>query len=357
MYCERELRVITPLILKHGYTLDTVQPHLQGERYLMNAVTTTSGKKLILYGTDSTGLRVVIKVSREKNGIEEINHERTCRTILTHIDFARDVFKTPKECAYIEEKGYVISIQEFIPQEITFLERTLEEQFFFALDAFKSQEGAHATTYNHRKLIKNVFGIRTGETYIDSFNSFQKRIGEKVPHETDLLSNLDEAVKILISEKNTIEQYAGFLTHTDFVPHNIRIMDDTIYLLDHSSITFGNKYEGWARFINFMTLYNPPLQKALEAYVRDNRTPEESQVLHLMRIYRLGEIIWYYVKTLEKSTGSLLELNTKRVHFWNTVLRHVIDKRELPTEIIEDYTTNRDTLRSDDEKKRQQGLH
>ncbi len=356
-YCHDELIVIAPILNRHGYVLDEMQPHLQGERYLMNAITTTSGKKLILLGKDPSEKRVVIKVSREKHGIDEIKHEKMCRTILTKIDFARDVFNTPREVAYIEEGGYVIRIQEFIEQTCAFLERPLRDQFSFALSAFKGQEGAHATTYKHHAFIANVFGVRTGDTYLNSFAKFKTNIALTFPHEMNITTTLNTAFEILTAGEKTTDQYCGFLTHTDFVPHNIRIMNDTIYLLDHSSITFGNKYEGWARFINFMTLYNPPLQHALEQYVRDNRTKEESDSLRLMRIYRLGEIIWYYVRTLEKSSDSLFELNTTRIYFWNTVLSLVLKREEVSQSIIDAYKAKRDSLRSDEEKERQINLH
>ena len=106
-----------------------------------------------------------------------------------------------------------------------------------------------------------------------------------------------------------------------------------------------------------MTLYNPPLQKALEKYVQDNRTQEETISLRMMRIYRLGEIIWYYTQTLQKSSDDLLKLNTERVHFWSKVLSYVLPDQEVPDHVIAAYTTIRDALRSHDEKKRQQGLH
>ena len=134
-----------------------------------------------------------------------------------------------------------------------------------------------------------------------------------------------------------IEQYSGFLTHTDFVPHNIRVVGENIYLLDHSSIRFGNKYEGWARFCNFMALYNPPLEKALVKYVADNRTEEESISLRLMRIYRLGEIIWYYTSALDKSYGNLFALNKKRVELWSKMLENLLSENSLPESFIEDY--------------------
>jgi hypothetical protein len=67
--------------------------------------------------------------------------------------------------------------------------------------------------------------------------------------------------------------------------------------------------------------------------------------------------MWYYVKTLEKSDGNLLTLNTTRVHFWNTVLSHVLKNESVPESIVETYKKTRDALRSADEKKRQEGLH
>ncbi len=356
-YCNAELLRIVPILKEYEYTLDEAQPHLEGERYLMNAITTTSGRKLILRGKDDSGIQVIIKASREKNGIGEINHERNCRSVLSHIDFARDTFHTPPEVAYIERDGYVISIQKFIAQESSFLERPIENQFMLALSAFKGQEGAHATTYKHRRRIGRTFGIRTSKTYLNTFTSFIENITKKIPNEASLLETLHSAFSELQRGENTIEQYCGFLTHTDFVPHNIRVQGETIYLLDHSSLTFGNKYEGWARFINFMTLYNPPLQKALEQYVRDNRTTEESESLRLMRIYRLGEILWYYVRTLDKSSGNLKALNSERITFWSEVLRFVIARSEVSPEVISGYTTKRDSLRSEDEKRRQIGLH
>lgn len=356
-YCTTELSRITPILHTHGFTLEMTQPHLLGERYLMNAVTTTSGKKLILLGRDTAQNRVVIKVSNTENGIREINHERECRDILERIDFARDIFHTPEDVAYIVEGGYVVSVQKYIAQTCSFLERPIAEQFAFALAAFKGQEGAHATTYKHRALIESTFGLRTARSYLETFASFKDNVTNVFGHDADVSETLSKAYETLKDEQQTIEQYCGFLTHTDFVPHNFRITGTTMYLLDHSSLTFGNKYEGWARFINFMALYNPPLQKALEQYIRDNRTHEEADALRLMRIYRLGEIIWYYVRTLEKSADTLHTLNTERIHFWKQVLQCVLQHTDVHEAVRNSYTTKRDALRSSDEKQRQVDLH
>lgn len=67
-YCESELALLTPMVHAHGIILDDEQKHLQGERYLQQAVTTTSGRKLILTGKDKEGARVVIKATRDEGG-------------------------------------------------------------------------------------------------------------------------------------------------------------------------------------------------------------------------------------------------------------------------------------------------
>lgn len=357
VYCEREIGTIREILTVRGYTIDDDQPHIKGERFLMSAVTTTSGIKLILLGAHADGRRVVIKASKERNGIREIEHERVCRTLLTSIDFARDTFRTPEEIAHIHIGAYVINIQAYIHQSTTFLERPIEEQCMFALSAFKGQEGAHATTYKHRKIIKHTFGIRSASTYQKNFAEFKKNCISAIPSEIPIASTLSEASEMLDRSYQTIKQYTSFLTHTDFVPHNFRIQNNIMYLLDHSSLTFGNKYEGWARFINFMTLYNPPLADALEHYVYDNRTAEEFASLRCMRVYRLGELMWYYVRTLNKSTGNLLLLNTERIAFWHTILTHTLNQTPVPQSVIDTYRAKRDALRSEDERARQKNLH
>ncbi len=357
-YCKNELEIVVPLLDSLGYVLDSLQPHIWGERYLMQAVTTTSGKKLILLGSrKSDHKRVVIKTTSDPAGIRELEHERNCRRVLQEIKFAYQIFLSPEEILFVKKGRHVISIQAFIEQKSAFLERPLEEQFSLALKSFKAQESAHATTYEHVRLIKKTFGSMNARAYGYAFAGFIQKIKRRLADDLELTSLLDRAQKFLEINQETIDQYGNFLTHTDFVPHNFRVVESDIYLLDYSSLRFGNKYEGWARFLNFMTLYNRPLEEALTRYVHDNRTPEEVLSLKLMRVYRLGEIIWYYTSTLDKSSGNLLELNTNRVAFWSKVLEAVLIDKSIDQKEIEDYQRARDLLRSSDEKQRQQGLH
>lgn len=356
-YVAQELGLLRPFLTEHGLTLDEEQPHLQGERFLMQAVTTSSGKKIILLGNTKSDERVVIKATSDLQGARELAHERVCRNALKNIAFAYEPFYTPKEILFANNQGQTISIQEFIPQESTFLDRPIEEQFFLALKGFKIQESAHATTFEHALVAERTFGQRTAKDYLRTYKEFVTNITQDAPVPPSLESHLLQGQALLEKDERVIEQYSGFLTHTDFVPHNIRIQNQNIYLLDHSSLQFGNKYEGWARFLNFMELYHPKLKEYLLAYVEKNRTPEESVSLRLMRIYRLAEIIWYYTLAKSRSEGNLEKLNGERIVFWSEVLSSVLSDSALPDSIRGTYIESRDTLRSEDEKLRQKNLH
>lgn len=357
-FCASELKKITPILTSLGFVLDENQPHVRGERYLMQAVTTTHGRKLILLGKRTTdNARVVIKVANDPMGITEIQHEQMCRNLLHKINFAYNAFSSPQEILFKKRNGYLISIQKFIEQECQFIERPTPEQFRFVLNAFKAQEGARAGTHKHLKRIAKTFPIRNAEDYLQKFAHFKETVTKTLPKEQQLHDTLQKATEILTKNAETIEQYGEFLTHTDFVPHNFRIKDNKVFLLDHSSLAFGNKYEGWARFLNFMTLYNPELQQALEQYVKNNRSEGEIKSLKLMRLYRLGEIIFYYTDKLQYSEGNLQKLNRTRVDFWHQVLASVLKKEEVSESVISDYKKTRDSLRSEDEKERQKELH
>ena len=357
-YCERELAIVRPMLFRLGFSLDVHQPHIGGERYLMQAITTASGKKLILLGRAiSDGTRVVIKTTNDTSGMKEISHERNCRDALSEMKFAYNVFFTPEEMLFVKKNGRMIFIQKFIEQECAFLARPIAEQFDILLKSFKAQEGARAVTREHLRFARKNFGATDADGYRQSFGEFAKNILDACGNDDAMRNLFLRAEKLLTEEKKTIEQYGGFLAHIDFVPHNIRVAGGNIYLLDHSALRFGNKYEGWARCINFMELYNPPLARALVEYVRNNRTSEETLSLRLMRVYRLGEIIWYYEKTLSKSAGDLLTLNRARVAFWTSALGFILDDKLIPLETIEEYKRIRDSLRSDEEKDRQKDLH
>ncbi len=341
---KEELEKAAPTLQAMGYTLDALQPHIAGERALTGPI--GGGHKLLLLGHNAAGVRVVIKVSTDKKAIAEMEHERVCRGLLERINFASEVFNSPREIVFEKRGGYTVLVTEFVEQEKAFLERPTEEQFSLALAAFKAQEGAHATTYEHASTIKNTFGEMRAADYLLKLREYARET-----------AGIEAALKFVESNKQTLEQYCGFLTHWDFTPQNIRVHGGKIYLLDHSSLRFGNKYEGWARFVNFMELYNPALARALVQYVKDNRTPEESLALKVMRAYRLAELMRYYTGWLPRTTENLHKLAEARIAFWKNILQAVLDDKEVSPSLVEEYKKTRDSLRSEEEKQRQQGLH
>jgi hypothetical protein len=343
-YRDQELTKVTPIITGLGFELDKEQVHIAGERYL------SGGQKLVLTGRrKSDGQKVIIKVSGQTEGQSEINNEKKCRDILDKVNFAYHAFFSPTEILFTETSGQTILITKFIDQTKTFLERDIKEQFFLALKAFEMQEGLQATTYEHNRDIAKVFGIWDADDYINKFDKYRQTLDKN-----DLF---EQAGKFLEDNKDIINLYSDFLTHWDLVPHNLRVSGHDIYLLDHSSLRLGNKYESWARFINFMSLHNPALEKLLINYVRDNRPASEYVSLRLMRVFRLIELIWHYSSTLDKADPVLKDLNQKRIVFWTEILRATLADRQIEASIITEYQKNRDRLRSNEENERQKKLH
>lgn len=339
----RELSAVTPLLAELGFVLDIEQVHISGERYLHRP------HKLVLTGVRAADqLRVVIKASSHPEGVREIRRERACRTILHSLEFAYRTFLFPEELLYIKSGGHTIFVTAYIEQTRGFLEHSLRDQFFLAMRAFEMQEGAHAVTSSHIHKVHSEFDLYGAKEYLDAFASFQNSMP------TD--ATMQHAHAFLANSRETLELYCGFLTHDDFVPHNIRVKGTDIYLLDHTALHFGNKYEGWARFLNFMTLYNRPLEIALTDYVLNNRGTQEYASLCLMRAYKIGFLLQFYTASLEKTSGDLHTLTQKRLQFWTQALEAILNNTPLLDEVIENYKRSRDTLRSSEEKRRQREL-
>jgi len=272
------------------------------------------------------------------------------------MDFAYDQYFYPKELLFKETKKFTIIVNEFIDQTGQFIDRDIETQFELILNALNNQAQAQATTAKHLKSVIRTFGSRNSSDYINLHKSFVETCHKLLP-DSKIQETLQESHKLLEASKVKIDRYGYFLTHTDFVPHNFRIKDGVLYYLDSSSFRFANKHEGWARLLNFMTLYNRKLERLLIEYVENNYAVEERESLQLMRIHRLGEIITYYVNTLKNSSGDLLTLNSLRVDFWHEVLKAELKNQRVSQRIVDEYIYQRDQLRSVEEKQRQVGLH
>jgi hypothetical protein len=287
--------------------------------------------------------------------MREIQTEHNARHLITNLDFAYHVFSAPEELLYKKTAGFAISISAYIEQESAFLSRPKEGQFMLALRSFKTQEGVHATTYAHAKKIRSTLGMTNAAEYLAGFAAFAK--DALAVNDKALAEALGRASQFLEENKVTIEQYCGFLTHSDFIPHNLRIADSQIYLLDYASIHFGSKHESWARFLNFMMLYNPELEQLLLQYVKDNRSEEEYLSLRLMRAYKLGFLLSFYAGQLDKASGNLKLLAEERIVFWTKALEAIIADRKISQDVLQAYKESRDRLRSEEEKERQKELH
>lgn len=358
-YRAREISEVTPLLTSQGYTLDPTQVHTAGERYLMAGAQDvgTGGKKLVLTARrTSTGERVLVKFSTTLKGRKEIERERASRALLHSLKFAQHAFTSPKELQYESEHRFTLYITEFIEEERTLMEHPLNEQFFYALRALETQEGVHATTFAHAATIEEAFGLVDAQHYLTQFASFSSRARASDPDNRELAAVLDEATRTLTEHQTLIERYCGFLTHSDFSPQNLRIRHGRLYLLDYASLYFGNKYESWARFINFMTQHHPALEQMLLTYVRENRGRDEYQCLRLMQVYKLGFLLQFWTGSLAKCEGKLHELVRLRITFWTHALRAVLDDTPFPADEVRAYLAAQAELRSDEEKARQKEI-
>lgn len=354
-YLNLEITYFEPKISNLGFSLLDNQVHTKGERSAFRA------QKIILLGKRTLdNKKVVIKISREEVGINEILYERKCKAALQQMNFNYQNFSEPAELFFSHKKKELILITEFIEEEKKYLDRGLEEQFEIALEAFKILEGVHVVVKAHKKFVRNYFEIKYFEIYKAHLSGFKNIILTNFP---DLQNLLEKAEKIFLENEYRVTQYCGFLTHFDFVPHNFRIKtkngENKIYLLDHSSLSIGNKHEGWARFINFMSLYNHDLEIAILKYFELNRSKEEFESLFLMRVFRLFDLIHHHTKIFRDSQerSELAELSKNRVYFWAELLKVVLEQKFLDKEIIEDYKNMRDNLRTEEEKERQKVLY
>lgn len=346
-----ELATISTLLKPLGFSLEERQPYVSGERYLM------AGGKLVLAGTQTaTGTKVIIKASRYEDGKAEISAEKRSRDLIRSLAFADKKILIPDELFYSTEGDYVFLITRFIPQDKVFVAHTLEEQFFIALSAFEAQESFHATTYEHLRAVKEVFPILSSVEYLRDFDRLKDSALRLHPDES-LRTTLEKAKTFLTENKLVIDQYANYLTHTDFVPHNFRIAEHILFMLDcvpnYATVHFGNKYEGWARFLNYMLIHSPELEKLLTTYIKDARGDEEYLSLRLMRAYKITFLIEYYARALEKTSGDLHTLTLARLAYWQEALTAILEDRPVKKEVTEDYVATRNALRSEEEKERQ----
>jgi hypothetical protein len=340
------ITVFANILAPLGFSLEAEQPHMSGERFLMMK------GKAVLTAIDKTGHKVVVKISNQKNGEVEIDTEKQIHDLLQSLSFSNDSILLPKELYYGRNAGYLIRVTEFINQEGVYVDQPIEKQFFLILRALEAQESFHATTFEHLKKVDSLLPVLSAKDYFREFEGFICNI--RKTNNEDLTGTLLRALDELTSNKPTIDAFCNYLTHTDLVPHNFRIRNGGIYILDLVAIRFGNKYESWARFMNYMIIHNPELEQLLDKHVRDNRGEKEYLSLRLMRIFKIGFLLEYYTLSLAKTEGELHILTLERINFWHEILKYIMENRDIPENFVAEYRRKRDALRSDEEKRRQQ---
>lgn len=358
-YRDTELNAVRPILATLGYAIDDQQVHISGERYLMAGARDVGGggKKLVLTGEHIPDhKRVIIKVSSSIAGIAEIERERNTRTTLHKLEFALRTFYSPEEMLFEMHGPYRIYITAYVEEARSFFEHSLDEQFFLALRALETQEGVHATTERHAASVRKSFGMMHAEEYIASYKQFAEEARIANPNDAVMAAELARGEKFLEAHRTIVARYCGFLTHADFVPNNMRVSGNEIFLLDYASMHIGNKYESWARFINFMIHHNAKLEELLVRYVRENRGTEEFLSLRLMRVFKLAFLLRYHTQALHQSVGDLHKLIEQRIIFWTAALTAVLDDKPVPQEIIDTYVGHMEALRSEEEKARQRQM-
>ncbi len=343
---DQELKLVSGILEKLGFVLDEDQPHISGERFLMMR------DKFVLMGKRfSDEKKVVIKASNLDLGKSEIVNEKKARDVLSKVSFSRETILIPKEIYYGEHDGYLFSITEFIKQESVFPSFPLDVQFFLILGTLELMEGFHAPSHENLNLIKGSLPVLYAREYFKNFTEFVER-SKNYKEDPSVYQSMQEADKMLWDNKEIIDIYCNYLTHTDLAPGNFKVSENNLYLLDLSSMQFGNKYEGWARFLNWAILHSPELEETLDKYVKDN-FKEEYQSLRMMRIYKAGLLIDYYIRSIEKTEGDLKKLTEKRIELWHKVLRSLMENKPMPKDYLVSYKTERNELRSKDELERQ----
>ena len=342
---KKQVKKTSALLEKLGFVVAEKQLHIFGEREVL------SQEKLVLEAFDAQNKKVMVKCSNTKAGIREIKKEKKIRDSLTTVSYSNDSIALPREVFYGSKNGYLFFITEFIPQDKIFVEHSLKEQFFMAMTLFERQESFHATTSEHLRSVQRTCSIFKKDTYIQNILFFYKKL--QTYKNITVQNELKRGFDFFIKNADIIDTYCGYLIHEDIVPHNFRIKNNQLYILDYSSLQYAHKYESWARFLNYMVIHNPSLEQMIKKYLRTKRSEREYRSLQVMRIYKLFQLLFFYNNLLAKVDGNLLKLTKIRIAFWAGLIKHVIADTDMPKGVLRDYKAKRDRLRTSGEKERQ----
>ncbi len=336
--------------LKLNLKLDQDQPNIKGERFLM------SGKKVVLIG-ELDNKRSVIKYSDDASGIAEMISERENKKKFLDLDFIKSKFFFPQELYWHNNGSQALLISEYIDQGVSFITLPNAKQFKLIINLLESLEGVYIITTSHLKQINKFKDIKSVDTYLKEYDSWQGTVKKLRSDDKELITLLATCRAKLIDNYDNIKITSNYLTHTDLVPHNFRIRGDDIYFLDHTSLTFGNKYEAWARMINFMSIYNRELEHNLIEYIRRNRKAGEYEAFKAIRYYKLLQLIEYNSKSYEKSGGDLRSLCNSRIKLFKRILIATLNDSQLSEEDHAEFHQDLKKYRTKDEIERQKSIY
>lgn len=344
-----EIKALEPRLEAMGFELLSNQPHISGER------TYQSQTRLVLEAIHTeTDQKVVIKTSKDPEYKKELRYEKEVRDLLERIDYADQALLSPKELFYIERDDYIFYISEYIEQDKVLGAHTLDEQFFMILPVLESMETFFISTYEMQKGVAKICPIYDYKRYHDLTLQYKESIETLLPEKKDLF---DKALTYFEDHQKEVEMFTGYLLHDDLVPHNMRIQGRKIYMLDHATMRFGNKYDTWARFLNYMTVHGPELKDKLYDYIQKERKREDYLSIQAMRVYKTFMILDYYVGVHNSTEGDIQALALVRMNFWADTLESIIEEKPVPQERIDEYVNARNNLRSKEETERQKGFN
>jgi hypothetical protein len=136
----------------------------------------------------------------------------------------------------------------------------------------------------------------------------------------------------------------------------MRVQENEVIILDHSSLVIGNKYESWARFLNFMILFSRDLDKILSTHILTERGEEEFTMLQVMRVYKMMQLIHFYAKSVSKTEGDLLVITLNRLEMWSNNMLDIINGDEISKNRINEHLDILDKNRSTEEKLRHKDI-
>jgi len=343
---QQELTYLSTILKELGFSVLQKQPHISGERKIFGST------KLVLICSDKDGNKVVAKCSRHKIGKKELRREKKIRDHIKKTPFTKDTLSMPKEIFFGTQKNYLIFITEYIEQEKIFVEYSTNKQFLMILRAFEEQESFHATTFEHSLFARLYTSVQKEGVYMKRLSKYLKNI-KKYPYYKNFEKEIEQMLDFFYLNKTLINPYCLFLIHEDFVPHNFRIKDNHIYILDYSALHYGNKYESWARLINYMVIHNPELEQTLIDYIQHNRGNRDYSTLRMMRVFKIFQLLDFYSRIYSNTLGDLHTLTEVRINFWINVGIGVINDRRITKEQLAKYIETRNHLRSEEEKVRQ----